>query len=268
MDIEFVTPCTTQVVPGLAPYKLKDNPPKWFTELPQTVYSGYFKSRKDQLFFQMTNGACPAGMSPDDCPDVEPDQVREGRTYRTCSALLSMLQRTIVIPSPADFRIIIDSQGNYQWNSPNKLYSISEHGRIQRPGFKNDFLSLKILSPWVMDITSKSKKESSIFFVGGPQFHEEFPYEVSIGLVDVSSVANMPNVIFYVPIPEDDDISTIEISAGTPLSYMTTTNEEPLGKITSVCDADRYELLNWSSNTPTFNPLQFSKKFLSKLKNI
>ena len=236
MKLELVTPLSGMLNPTTTPYKLIDNPPSWFKEMSKDVCP-LPKNRIEKVKTLI----------------VERERLGNNKTYKVCPALHQIMRTTIVVPAPFDIRIYQDGE-DWGWSTPNEMFQVQSHPKDQHRGFRDDQVCVKIPTPW--SFVAQDSPSNLLFH--HPHFHNERRWDTAVGTFDVNTWPIL-SVIMWFDIPADEE--AIEISAGTPLVYLSTT-DEVLDLNTRYCDqAERDKIATKSI------PYSFSlKKVLKSLK--
>lgn len=172
------------------PYRLKDNPPKWFKNMEHKID---IESEK---------------MSP-----AQPD----ANTYKVCPALMESFKRIIVIPSWTDINIKIDNERWHSYASQTtdnpfgNVNTTEGHGNIQHKGYRQNQHNIKFISPWSMSV----ENASTMVWFTHPHFHDEHRFEAVTGIVDMA-VQCMTNINTFWLKHQGE----YTIRAGEPLVYL------------------------------------------------
>jgi hypothetical protein len=146
-------------------------------------------------------------------------------TVKTCPGIRRVIKNSIIVKSPCDIAIDIDSAGEWMWKTPDLrgLIELAEdHGPVQfgdpwtQPGselFKNKRV-IKFKFPLILHTDG----EPFIFLQ--PQFHTDFPLEIVNGVIAPPSPNTFLNIVTFYELPEEGDTLSIHIKKGDVLCYL------------------------------------------------
>lgn len=177
------------------PYRLKDNPPKWFKNMERKLDSETLQKEPPR--------ENPAEPIPN--------------TYKVCPALMESFKRIIVMPSWTDINIKIDNErwDSYTSQSTDHPYGAGKpvvgHSNGQHKGYRQNQHVIKFVSPWVMDV----EKASTMVWFTHPHFHDEHRFEAVTGIADMA-IQSMTNINTFWLKHQGE----YTIRAGEPLAYI------------------------------------------------
>lgn len=149
--------------------------------------------------------------------DEEPPQSM--RTAKTCPGISQVIKTSVLLKSPCDMVLSINSEGKFLWNASNKLAKVHEHNSNQFYTESCNIFEGKVALKIVMPINIGTEGDSWMFLQ--PTYHNNIGYTVVNGVISGKHTScQQLNMIFMVDIPKNDDITVIDIKRGDVLAYL------------------------------------------------
>jgi hypothetical protein len=144
-----------------------------------------------------------------------------GETAKVCPAIQSVLDNSILIKTPADIAITIDSTGSYSWEvSSNRMIYLEEH-ILEQVGSGKDtiFKNNVILKLCYRAVISSGGRYPYIFLQ--PHYHNKLPISIVNGIVPPSYSKNWVdlNIIMLLEVPKEG-VETHIIKSGAVIAYL------------------------------------------------
>jgi hypothetical protein len=138
-------------------------------------------------------------------------------TLKTCTGFIEYMKTGFIIPSWCDMKIASRSDGSWTYAMPmphNKNpYPIIDHPSFQYGSYWEDYINIKLISPWVL-----TEKTGVKFYWNSPTWHQkEYWNKLTVLPATVDfKYQSATNIICFIPKKNDDYI----INHGTPLVHL------------------------------------------------
>lgn len=106
---------------------------------------------------------------------------RDDETMRLCAGFVDHYKRGLILPMWSDLMIKTEPPDRYYFQFSDETSTCQSHSSVQRQGFYDDHINIKIISPWLL------RSEKDVYFTFLPPMWNNIKkpeYETAIGTVN------------------------------------------------------------------------------------
>jgi hypothetical protein len=154
-------------------------------------------------------------------------------TSKSCPGIAHTLQRGFILPLWSDLAIKTQAD-NFLWRYADGLSRLDHHKTNEAPGFYEDHLIFKLVSPWQV-----KSPVPILFTFPFYLFTSPLPYLTPTGIV--TPVSEMVATNVFILIKKSQEESRLMIKQGTPLIHLIPLTEKKVMFRTEVLSEDEYK---------------------------